>query len=246
MRPLAKGAAGRTSRLPDGSVVSGREVAPLRKGPWSEHAGRKLLEKSGVPLVPAELVNSASDAIAAAERLVYPVVLKICAAEIAHKSDIGGVALSLQTEDAVRAAYERVAAAGRGVSGALVEGVLVSPMRPRGVELFAGITIDPSFGATLAVGLGGIWIETLKDVSLRVLPVTEGDIQSMLRSLRASPLLEGACGGPKVDITAAAAAIHRIAQASLALGDKLQAFEINPLWCLEDRVEALDVLIVTE
>lgn len=232
--------------VPAAPAVSAREVTPLRKGPWSEHAGRKLLEKSGVPLVPAELVNSASEAIAAAERLGYPVVLKICAAEIAHKSDIGGVALNLQTADAVQAAYERVAAAGRSVKGAHVEGVLVSPMRPRGVELFAGITIDPSFGATLAVGLGGIWIETLKDVSLRVLPVTEGDIQSMLRSLRASPLLDGARGGPKVDIPAAAAAIHRIAHASLALGDKLQAFEINPLWCLEHRVEALDVLIVTE
>lgn len=221
-------------------------VANTRKGPWSEHAGRKLLEASGVPLVPAELVISAEGAVAAAERLGYPVVLKICAAEIAHKSDIGGVALNLQTANAVREAYGRVAAAGRGVEGANVEGVLVSPMRPRGVELFAGVTTDPSFGATLAVGLGGIWIETLKDVSLRVLPVTEEDIQSMLRSLRASPLLNGARGGPKVDIVKAAEAIHRITAASLALGDKLQAFEVNPLWCLEDRVEALDVLIVTD
>ncbi|MGQ3292389.1 MAG: acetate--CoA ligase family protein, partial [Shinella sp.] len=223
-------------------------IAPgnSRKGPWSEHSGRKLLEANGVPLVPAELVSSAQDAVAAAGRLGYPVVLKICAAEIAHKSDIGGVALNLHTAEAVRDAYERVAAAGRSVNGAHVEGVLVSPMRPRGVELFAGVTIDPSFGPTLAVGLGGIWIETLKDVSLRVLPVTQDDIQSMLRSLRASPLLDGARGGPKVDIAKAAAAIHRIAQASLSLGDQLQAFEINPLWCLEDKVEALDVLIVTE
>lgn len=221
-------------------------VANTRKGPWSEYAGRKFLEVSGVPLVPAELVSNAHDAIAAAERLGYPVVLKICAAEIAHKSDIGAVALSLQSAEAVRDAYERVAAAGGVVKGANVEGVLVSPMRPRGVELFAGVTIDPSFGPTLAVGLGGIWIETLKDVSLRVLPVTQDDIQSMLRSLRASPLLNGARGGPKVDIAKAAAAIHRITQASLSLGDQLQAFEINPLWCLEDKVEALDVLIVTE
>ena len=221
-------------------------AADSRKGPWSEQAGRQLLAANGVPLVPAELVGSPDDAVAAAERLGYPVVLKICAAEIAHKSDIGGVALDLRTADAVREAYGRVAAAGQGVEGANVEGVLVSPMRPRGVELFAGITIDPSFGPTLAVGLGGIWSETLKDVSLRVLPVTQDEIQSMLRSLRASPLLNGARGGPKVDIAAAAAAIHRITEASLALGGSLQAFEINPLWCLEDRVEALDVLIVTE
>jgi acyl-CoA synthetase (NDP forming) len=221
-------------------------VANTHKGPWSEYAGRKLLEASGVPLVPAELVSCAQDAVAAAERLGYPVVLKICAAEIAHKSDIGGVALNLQTAEAVRDAYARVAAAGRGVKGAKVEGVLVSPMRPRGVELFAGVTIDPSFGPILAVGLGGIWIETLKDVSLRVLPVTQDDIQSMLRSLRASPLLNGARGGPEVNIAKAAAAIHRITEASLSLGDQLQAFEINPLWCLEDKVEALDILIITE
>lgn len=227
---------------PSSSVVAS---GGSHNGPWSEHAGRKLLEASGVPLVPAELVGSAHDAVNAAERLGYPVVLKICAAEIAHKSDIGGVALNLQTEEAVREAYERVAAAGRGVAGANVEGVLVSPMRPRGVELFAGVTIDSSFGPTLAVGLGGIWIETLKDVSLRVLPVTPDDIQAMLLSLRASPILNGARGGPKVDVAKAAAAIHRITEASLSLGDRLQAFEINPLWCLEDKVEALDVLIVT-
>lgn len=224
--------------------VSGSPVLPV--GPWSEYAGRQFLENSGVPLVPAELVNSADEAVAAADRLGYPVVLKICAARIAHKSDIGGVALNLQTADAVRAAYHLVSAAGRSVAGATVEGVLVSPMRPRGVELFAGVTVDPSFGPTLAVGLGGIWIETLKDVSLRVLPVTPTEIETMLLSLRASPILAGARGGPKVDIKKAAAAIHRIAEASLRLGDNLQAFEVNPLWCLEDKIEALDVLIVTE
>ncbi|MFB8344590.1 acetate--CoA ligase family protein [Brucella cytisi] len=229
-----------------GTPASVVAAPTAHSGPWSEYAGRKLLESGGVPLIPAELVNNAADAVTAAEKLGYPVVLKICAAEIAHKSDIGGVALNLQTADAVREAYERVAAAGQSVKEAKAEGVLVSPMRPRGVELFAGVTMDPSFGPTLAVGLGGIWIETLKDVSLRVLPVTEDDIKTMLRSLRASPLLDGARGGPKVNIEKAAAAISRIAEASLMLGDKLQAFEINPLWCLEDQVEALDVLIVTE
>ena len=215
-------------------------------GPWSEQTGRAFLARSGVPLVPAEMVDSADEAVAAAERLGYPVVLKICAAEIAHKSDIGGVALNLQTADAVREAYGRVAEAGRAVGGAHVEGVLFSPMRPHGVELFAGVTVDPSFGQTLAVGLGGIWIETLKDVSLRVLPVTQEEIQSMLRSLRASPLLNGARGDPKVDIEKAAAAIYRMTEAALSLGNRLQALKINPLWCLDGLVEALDVLIITD
>lgn len=198
-----------------------------------------------MPLVPAALVQSADEAVAAAEKFSFPSVLKICAAEIAHKSDIGGVALNLRSADEVRQAYDAVASAGRTAVGSGVEGVLVSPMRPRGVELFAGITVDPSFGPTLAVGLGGIWIETLKDVSLRVLPSTEEDVVQMLQSLRASAILAGARGGPKVDLAKAAQAIHRIAEASLSLGGDLHTLEVNPLWCLEDRIEALDVLIVT-
>lgn len=214
------------------------------RGPWSEHQGRRILEACGVPLIPAELVRTADEAVTAAGRLGYPVVLKICAAEIAHKSDIGGVALDLRTPVDVRAAFEAVDKAGRAVTGA-IEGILVSPMRPRGVELFAGVTVDPSFGPTLAVGLGGVWIETLKDVSLRVLPVSEEDVMDMLLSLRARPLLEGARGGPKVDLHQAAQAIHRITRASLSVGSELQALEVNPLWCSGDEVEALDILVVT-
>jgi acyl-CoA synthetase (NDP forming) len=225
--------------------VAAPPMISRRAGPWSEHEGRKVLEAHGVPLVPAALVQSADEAAAAAEKFGFPSVLKICAAEIAHKSDIGGVALNLRSADDVRQAYDAVAAAGHAAAGSGVEGVLVSPMRPRGVELFAGVTVDPSFGPTLAVGLGGIWIETLKDVSLRVLPSTEEDVVQMLQSLRASAILAGARGGPKVDLAKAAQAIHRIAEASLSLGGDLHTLEVNPLWCLEDRIEALDVLIVT-
>lgn len=231
-----------------GRVVARPALAarPGKRGAWSEAEGRRMLEEHGVPLVPAALVHDADEAVAAAERFGYPAVLKICSAEIAHKSDIGGVALNLRDADEVRAAYETVDRAGRAAAKDGVDGVLVSPMRPRGVELFAGVTLDPSFGPTLAVGLGGIWIETLKDVSLRVLPASEEDVVAMLQSLRAKPLLDGARGGPKVNVAKAAQAISRIAEASLSLGSALQAFEVNPLWCRDDEVEALDILVVTE
>lgn len=230
----------RPTALPAPSAQTGR------RGTWSEEEGRRLLLENDVPLVPAALVHDADEAVAAAERFGYPAVLKICSAQIAHKSDIGGVALNLRDAHEVRAAYAAVDRAGRAAAPEGVEGVLVSPMRPRGVELFAGITVDRSFGPTLAVGLGGIWIETLKDVSLRVLPASEQDVSAMLRSLRAMPLLDGARGGPKVNIEAAARAITRIAQASLSLGPELQTLEVNPLWCRDDDVEALDILIVTQ
>lgn len=254
---LGMSAIGRAVAWEEARATAARAVAPAatkpsvsagvvpKGGPWSEKAGRDHLAACGVPLVPAELVGDAEAAVAAAERLGYPVVLKICAAEIAHKSDIGGVALGLADAAAVRAAYARVTAAGRAVPGATLEGVLVSPIRSRGVELLAGVTVDPTFGATLAVGLGGIWVEMLKDVSLRVLPVAPGEVARMLAELRGRPLLDGSRGGPRVDIDAAAAAIARIADAALVLGPALEALEVNPLWCREGAVEALDVLIVT-
>ena len=121
--------------------------------------------------MPGELVNSADEAAAAATRLGFPVVLKIQSEQITHKSDIGGVALRLNNEADVRAAFEKVYAAGKAVPGAVIDGVLVAPMRSGGLELLAGITKDPTFGPVLAVGLGGVWVEIMQDTSLRVLPV---------------------------------------------------------------------------
>lgn len=216
-----------------------------KSGAWSEFEGRKLLESAGVPIVPARLVHDVDEALDVSNSFGYPVVLKVCSAEIAHKSDVGGVALNLKTAQEVRAAFASVESSGRAAANGQIDGILVSPMRPRGLELFAGITVDPTFGHTLAVGLGGIWIEVLRDVSLRVLPVTEAVIVEMLTSLRAKALLDGVRGGPKVDIPSVSRVIHRICLAALSVGSGLQALEVNPIWALEESVEALDVLVVT-
>jgi acetate---CoA ligase (ADP-forming) len=213
--------------------------------PWSEAAARELLAGSGVPVVPGELVNSADAAVAAARRLGLPVVLKVCSAQIAHKSDIGGVAVGPGTEEEVRAAYQRVSAAGRAVPGARVDGVLVSPLRTGGVELIAGVTVDPTFGPVLAVGLGGVWVEVLGDTSLRMLPVGPGEVKRMLAELRGSPLLLGARGSRPVDLDALAEVIWRLGNTAAGLDGSLRALEVNPLWADGDRIEALDVLVVT-
>ena len=137
-----------------------------------------------MPLVPAELVTSADAAAHAARRIGLPVALKVCSANITHKSDIGGVALGLPREAEVRDAYRRVRAAGEAVPGSVVDGVLVMPMRAGGVELLAGVTVDRAFGPVLAVGLGGVWAELLADTSLRLLPVTTDEVKRMLGELR--------------------------------------------------------------
>ena len=148
-----------------------------------------------MPVVPGGLAGSADQAVEIARKVGLPVALKICSAQITHKSDIGGVALGLGSEAEVRAGYEKVRAAGDGGDGAAIDGVLVTPMRTGGTELLAGVTVDPTFGPVLAVGLGGIWVEVCGDTSLRVLPVDAAEVRRMLGELRGLPLLRGARGG---------------------------------------------------
>jgi acyl-CoA synthetase (NDP forming) len=215
-------------------------------GPWSEQHSRELLTAAGVPVVPGGLATSADEAVAIAERVGTPVALKICSAQITHKSDIGGVALGLTSAEEIRAAYARVLAAGDAVPGATTDGVLVTAMRSGGTELLAGVTVDPTFGPVLAVGLGGVWVEIMHDTSLRVLPVDAAEVRRMLGELRALPLLQGARGSKPADLDAVATAISKVSEVALSLGGALRAMEVNPLWVNGDQVEALDVLVITE
>ena len=208
-------------------------------GIWPETASRRLLEEAGVPTVPAEFVHSADDAVSAAERLGYPVALKISAVGVAHKSDVGGVALDLASNASVADACTRM------LLSPGVDGVLVAPMRSGGHEVLAGITIDPTFGPVLAVGLGGIWVEALHDVALRVLPIDTHEARQMLGELKAASLLRGARHGVPVDLDRLAEVVVRLTEAAAMLGPSLQTLEVNPLWCRGEQVEALDVLVVT-
>jgi acyl-CoA synthetase (NDP forming) len=197
----------------------------------------------------AGLAGSADEAVEIAVRVGLPVALKICSAQITHKSDIGGVVLGLGSEAEVRAGYEKVRAAGsrfQAVPEASVDGVLVTPMRTGGTELLAGVTVDPAFGPVLAVGLGGIWVEVLNDTSLRLLPVDAAEVRRMLGELRGLPLLRGAHGTTPASLDAVAGAIAALGEAALALDGSLRALEVNPLWVNGDQVEALDVLVITE
>lgn len=236
-------AAGCGRRVPSQAVR--RVPGPVPDGPWPELAARELLAASGVPLVPAELATSAEEAAAAAGRLGMPVALKICSAQITHKSDVGGVALGLRSPGEVREAYQRIRAAADAVPGAQIDGVLVTSMRSGGVELLAGVTVDPAFGPVLTVGLGGVWVEILRDTSLRVLPVEAAEVKRMLNELRGAALLHGARGTAPADLDRLATVVCSLGDAAMSLDGSLRALEVNPLWVSGDRVEALDVLVVT-
>ena len=225
-------------------------AGPWSEAPWSEMEARRLLAGAGVPVAPGGLAGSADEAVAIARRVGLPVALKVCSAQITHTSDVGGVVLGLGSEAEVRAGYEKVRAARMAVPEAGVDGVLVTPMRTGGAELLAGVTVDPAFGPMLAVGLGGIWVEILGEVSLRLLPADAAEIRRMLGELRGLPLLQGARGARPADLDAVAEVIAALGEAALSLGGAqngaLRALEVNPLWVNGDQVEALDVLVITE
>jgi acyl-CoA synthetase (NDP forming) len=232
--------------VPGRAAARGPSATATAAGPWSEMEARRLLAGAGVPVVPGGLAGSAGEAVEIARRVGLPVALKICSAQITHKSDIGGVVLGLGSEAEVRAGYEKVRAAGQAVPEASVDGVLVTPMRTGGAELLAGVTVDPAFGPVLAVGLGGIWVEVLNDTSLRPLPVDAAEVRRMLGELRGLPLLQGARGTTPANLDAVAEAIAGLGEVALGLDGSLRALEVNPLWVNGDQVEALDVLVITE
>jgi len=220
-------------------------LAALAERPHGECAVLRYLESRGVPVVPMVLATSEAEAVAAAAALNGPVVLKIASPDIAHKTEVGGVMLNIQGAGAVAEAWCNVTANARQhAPDARIDGVLVAPMRQGGIEMFVGVARDPDWGHVIAVGMGGMWIELLKDTALRPLPVSSADVIDMLGELRAAPLLDGYRGAPPVDLAALAEVIAAIGDAALALGPELGSLEINPLLVAADRIEALDALAV--
>jgi acyl-CoA synthetase (NDP forming) len=211
----------------------------------SERAVLAFLESRGVPIIPAALARSEAEAIAAARNFGGRAVLKIASAQIQHKTEVRGVALDLAGDEAVSTAYrEMLEWVAKVRPDALIDGVLVSPMRAGRVELFVGVRRDVQWGPVIAVGLGGIWVEALDDTSLRTLPVVANDVLEMLGELRGSKLLDGFRGAQPVDRLAVANAIVGIGNCALELGPDLLSLEINPLSVSGNTVEALDALAI--
>ncbi len=220
-------------------------IAAAGQKPQGERAVLDYLASCGVPVVPTTIAASQAEAIAAAAALDGPAVLKIASPDIEHKSDIGGVKLNLEGAGDVGEAWRTIIANVRHhAPDARIDGVLVAPMRQGGLEMFVGIARDPDWGHVIAVGMGGLWIELLKDTALRPLPVSVADVRGMLAELRAAPLLRGYRGADPVDLTGLTETIVGIGNAALALGEELASLEINPLFVAGDRIEALDALAV--
>lgn len=207
-------------------------------GVWPEHRARELLEAGGIPVAPARLATSPGEAAQIAASYGLPVAMKIASGEVTHKSDVGGVRLGVAPADA-GSVYEELRDLVQNI-----DGVLVGPMRPGGIEMLVGVLTDPGWGKVLSVGLGGVWVEVLADVSMRLLPVDESDVAEMLGELKGRRLLDGARGTPPADIQRLCSVIVSVARVAEGLGPALDTLEINPLRVHGAEVEVLDALAV--
>jgi acetate---CoA ligase (ADP-forming) len=200
------------------------------QGGLSEHAARQILAQAGLKMPAQRLVARRDELDAAAGSLGFPLALKIQSPDIAHKTEIGGVRLGLSSPDGLRQAFDEVIAAARRFKPqARLEGVLLQPMAPPGVEMILGSIRDPGFGPLVMVGAGGVMAELFSDVSYRLAPVDADEAVAMLGELRAAPLLNGFRGAAPVDVAALARLVAQLSDFAAAYRDLVQEVELNPV-----------------
>jgi acyl-CoA synthetase (NDP forming) len=205
-----------------------------------------VLECYGFTVPQSRLAKTSEEAVEIAQEIGYPVVMKIASPDILHKTDVGGVKLNLASPDDVRDAFDlMVYRAGRYVPGARIWGCQVQQMVSGGREVLVGMSRDPQFGPLVAFGLGGIYVEALKDVAFRVAPFSRQEAEEMIREIRSYPLLEGVRGEPPADHEAMVDALIRISRLVTDFPEIVE-LDINPLMVFEEGrgAVAIDMRLV--
>ena len=210
----------------------------------SERESLRFLAEAGIAVTTARSAADAAGAVLAARDLGGPVALKLEADSVSHKSDVGGVALGLLGDDAVREAAQTMLD-GANRAGFDVRGLLVQPMAAPGVELILGLRRDPLFGPAVLLGLGGILAETLDDVAIRLAPVTPRAAMSMLDDLRGRAIIDGVRGQPGIDRSAVAEMLVALGRLGLERPDVLEV-DLNPVIATTSGALAVDALVVLE
>lgn len=210
----------------------------------TEVESKELLGKAGISIIATRLAATREEAIAISRQLGFPTVLKIASPDIVHKNDAGGVRLGLETAEQVGTAYDRIMAAARqAYPRARLQGVSVQRMAPPGLEVIIGMSQDAQFGPVVMFGLGGIWVEILKDVSFRIVPLTKTDATEMIREIKGYPLLAGYRNQPAVALDRLEEMILKIADFADANPDVIE-IDLNPVLAYNDDAIAVDARVI--
>ncbi|MBS3997154.1 MAG: acetate--CoA ligase family protein [Hydrogenophaga sp.] len=213
----------------------------------SEWGAKQALAAAGFSIPQEQQVQSADEAVEAAQAVGFPVVLKVVSEDLPHKTEVGGVVLNLADVESVRQAHARILSnVGTCAPQARIEGILVAPMLTGGAELIAGVSRDPVFGPVVMVGMGGIYAEVLRDVAVQAAPVSQGEALSMIRSLRLFPLLDGVRGQPPLDQEAAARLVAQLSEFAHRHRDQVAEIDLNPVLVRPrgQGVAVLDALMI--
>jgi acyl-CoA synthetase (NDP forming) len=210
----------------------------------TEVEAKELLREADIPVIETRLAKNAEEAVLISEEIGYPVAMKIVSPDIVHKSDIGGVVLSITDAIGVREAYNQIiSSVGQKVSDAAIEGVSVQKMAPSGVEIIIGMIKDPQFGPAIMFGLGGFLVEVLRDVSFRLIPVMPIDAAEMIREIKGFPLLKGYRGQPHVNTKHLEEIIVKVS-AFIEENPQVEELDLNPLVATGSNIVAVDARIV--
>src|SRR5690242_14814942 len=208
--------------------------------------GKRVCDAYGIPTPGEGLATTADEAVALAEKIGFPVVLKIVSPDILHKTEAGGVLVGVSDSDGVRSGFDTIIANAKKYDGtAAIDGVQVQQMVGGGQEVIIGATTDPTFGKVVAFGLGGVLVEVLKDVTFRLAPVDTGTARGMLDDIQAAEVLKGARGAEPADADALADIIERLSDLVTDF-PRIREFDLNPVFARPDGASAADVRILLD
>ena len=228
--------------------MAGSEIIEkaLREGrnTLTEYEAKLFCREHGIPVTEIRLAKNEDEAVEYAKEIGFPVVLKIISPEIVHKSDVGGVAINLRSEEEVRQAYRRVVEnARKAVPNATIYGVSVQEMVEPSLEVAVGLIRDAQFGPCVMFGLGGVFIEVLRDVTFRVCPIDVRDALEMVEEIRGKQLLEGYRGLPPADKEALAKVLVRVSEVGIE-HPEISEMDLNPTTVRGSSIKVVDARII--
>jgi len=211
---------------------------------WDYEKTLKLAEKYRLPFVKSRLTKNINQAIKAAGSIGYPVVLKAFSSKIIHKTDVGAVRINIRDEGELKNAYEEIIrSVKKKAKGAKIEGIAVQRME-LGNELIIGVKKDRQFGNVIMLGLGGIFVEVLKDVSFRVVPITKKDASEMIKELKSYSILAGARGKKGVNFDSLINLLLKISDMAEKEEDKIEELDLNPVLVNENTSIIVDMRVI--
>jgi len=212
----------------------------------TEFESKQLLKQAGIPVVETRLAKTKTEAVSRSREIGFPVALKIASPDVIHKSDSGGVKLGLSTAAQVKSTYDEImGSVRRHYPGAVVHGVTVQKMVRPATEVIIGTMKDPQFGPVLMFGLGGLFVEVLKDVSFRIVPVSRRDAREMIEEIKGYPLLQGYRGKEPADIPALIEIILKVSR-FIEKTPGIKELELNPVFAYKEGAVAVDARATLE